>query len=246
MNLDELSSPRDYREKYNTAVRRIQKLERAHASLLGLNDIFKQELEQKQNALQQSAAEYAKLKKEYEEILARLTEVCIENQNRPPPSPDPVLVDSLREQIQKLSVRKSGFKNQAVRLRQRVEQLESEVASLRHENSEWMSTYSVCLNLISAGRAGSSPPSVVADVIRQLSEANREMVTRERYARLESKYRNALETCEALAAKVRENGEILREGLIARRARNGYSAVNHEMAKMQRYLSRYEAECENL
>jgi chromosome segregation ATPase len=247
MELDDLSTSRDYREKYNAALRRIQKLEQEHASLLELNDIFKQELEQKTTALKKSSSDYAALKKQYEELLNRVTELHLEHQlNQSTPSPDRAIVDSLRSQIQKLSIRKTNFKSQAARLRQRVESLETDLATLRLENSEWTRTYSVCLGFISPPRIDASPPQIVADVVKRLAEANRVMVSRARYDRLQSKYRSALDNCDALASKIKANREAMAEGIKIQQMKNRYSLVNRELVKMQRYLSKYEEQCQHL
>jgi chromosome segregation ATPase len=136
-------SLRELEAKYSAALQRIQALEQAQRSTLELNEMFKEELQQKTEAIEKSSTAYSALKTQYEELLMRVTELHRENQLNQSPlaspassPPDTGLVDSLREQIRAILVRSSEYKNEVLRLRARVDALERSVQKLRAEDGD--------------------------------------------------------------------------------------------------------------
>ena len=68
------------KSQLNSALKKIHKLEEENISLNQFNEIYKEEIKQKSEALQKATNEYSTLRTQYEELLLRVTELHIENQ----------------------------------------------------------------------------------------------------------------------------------------------------------------------
>jgi chromosome segregation ATPase len=251
------ASLRELQAKYSAALQRIQTLEQEQRSTLELNEMFKEELQQKTQAIEKSSNAYSALKTQYEELLMRVTELHRENQlNQSPqaspgsPPPDTGLVDSLREQIQAISVRKSEHKNEVLRLRARVDELERCVQNLRAQQGEDLRACHqqfVGIVATSVTAATDLPPSeYILESAKELVFSVRNSIATDRYARLKARYRRALARCNEFAAQIEEDRKLLKVNGTGRGGIARTSQVEEELVRLQRFLARYQEKCRKL
>ena len=122
MSLDDISFLNDSpKSGQNLLIMRIRQLEKDNKALIEINEGYKNELQQKSIALQKSTSEYASLKRQYEELLQRVSQLRLENRiiqsansspNNSNSSDSSDLIASLRRQAHQISQRKEFYKSE--------------------------------------------------------------------------------------------------------------------------------------
>ena len=230
-------SPAFYRleQEHAETLKRLKKVEDENESLLKLNELFREELGQKTLALQKSADAYSQLKKQYEELLTRVTELQFEK--RPPREGvgSPEVASGLRSQVQALRKRKSEYKELVVEMKERILELEEEKKRTRRSIDRF-------LEIAGPYATGDG----VVEVGRGLVAVIENSVAREKYDALKRKYRAAMRKCEQMSRLVQGNQEMIEKGIASNQARQRVVSIEDELAKFQRFVLRYEEKSRRL
>jgi hypothetical protein len=241
-------------ERYAQAIHQIQQLELENRQLLESNELFKQEVHEKQEILAKSSAAYSALKVQYEELLLRVTELHRENRaNQSPelspadsPQGDSDMIESLRHEIQAISGRKREYKKQAHDLGLRVRRAEQSVVDFKKRTAEeWEEFGRKFGEIVGPAVSGDlqlSDSESVLSVAQNLVYVAMNSVPRERYLRLKAMYGRLREKCNEFALQIRTSRKEIQEQIAVKLAHK-VSPVEGELMKMQEFLNRYDAKC---
>ena len=230
-------SPAFYRleQEHAETLKRLKKVEDENESLLKLNELFREELGQKTLALQKSADAYSQLKKQYEELLTRVTELQFEKRPLREGARSPEVASGLRSQVQALMKRKGEYKELVVEMKERILELEEEKKRTRRSIDRF-------LEIAGPYATGDG----VVEVGRGLVAVIENSVAREKYDALKRKYRAAMRKCEQMSRLVQGNQEMIEKEIASNQARQRVGSIEDELAKFQRFVLRYEEKSRRL
>jgi hypothetical protein len=213
-------------------VERVKQLEEENRGLLQTNELFQDELRQKTNALAKSARDYAVLKSQYEELLARVTEMHAAQRSQSS-QPSPSLDDHLRGELQRTSLRKAEYKSQASVLKTQLDSAQRQLSALREREGNELSTvcgqFEAIVSPFVTFDKTLPPGEALVAAARGLAYMIGHSVSRDRYDRLKARFL-----------------ELTRKFKEVELRRPGVSTVEEELHKMQRFLDRYERKCAQL
>jgi DNA repair exonuclease SbcCD ATPase subunit len=238
--------------KYALSVQQTHKLEVENRQLLEANDLFRQELQENQDALAKAAIAYSALKSQYEELLLRVTELHRENSaNQSPEQPadsaaDTQVITQLRSEIERLSIRKADYKSEA-------SQLSTKVDRLRHRLAHLKSRFRGIAVQFCQEFIGIVGPVVKVendhpdfDCILKTGHELVYMIGNSvpivRYNRLKAKSDALRMRCAELVASLQESRRLLEVHVTNRDSRER-SGLEEELKKMETFLDRYARSC---
>ena len=229
--MDETDSQalRRLQQEHRETLSRLKKVEEENESLLKLNELFREELGQKTLALQKSADAYSQLKKQYEELLTRVTELHFEKEKSSPVTPKSS--PDLRAQLQILTKRKEEYKSLAVEMKSRISELENE----RKRTKNTIERFQDIVRPYAVGET-------ILDIANALVTRLETSVTRDKYTKLKKKYQCVLRRCSQLSQHVQEDEETLKKGI----AQRAVWSIEDEFEKFERFVSRYEQKSRKL
>lgn len=242
--------------KYELVNSKVGKIEKENASLIALNEIFKEELQQKTLALQKSNHDYELLKSQYEELLMLITELHTENQKNQSPEQSPLsspneksgdnIVNSLKKQIDQITERKNEYKKHNKMLNQKISNLEKKLASsptsetMRNWNQAYDNILEIVSPIVQIDPNGMKPWEYLVYSAKKLVEKSQHSEDHMKYLKMREKLKKVLGRCKKMTNDVENNNRIIDQMVQKNIPLSSEEILKNEIGKMENFLLQYE------